>query len=260
MGTPGAIRVVERNLAWFRRLWRTNLLNSLLQPMLYLLGLGVGVGTLVNRNTSSTAALGGLPYERFVAPGLLCTTAMAIAFGESAWPVLGNFKWQRGYVAMSFTPLKAIDMVVGHLLWLVLRMLAATCAVTTALMLFPSVRTVRLLPSIAFATISGLALGMVVTAYSSYQEREVGFVSLSRFLLIPLFLFGGAFFPVDQLPLVIRVTVKAFPLWHGTVLSRGFVTGTLGTVELVGHLAYLSVWIAAGTAIATRKFARRLGS
>ena len=259
MSTPGALRVLERNLHWFRRLWRANLLNSLLQPMLYLLGLGVGVGTLVNRNASSTAALGGLAYQRFVAPGLLCTTAMSIAFVESAWPVLGGFKWQPSYVAMATTPLRAVDIVLGHIAWVTLRLLAATCAVTSALMLFPSVRTVRLVPTIAFATISGLALGMAVTAYSSYQQRETGFVSIGRFVLIPLFLFGGAFFPVSQLPVGIRVVVKVFPLWHGTELSRSFVTHSLGFGELLAHLAYLLLWIVVGTVISTRQFARRLG-
>jgi len=168
MATPGAVRVVEWNLLFFRRLWRSNLLNSLAQPMLYLLGLGIGVGSLVNRNASSQDLLGGISYARFVGPGLLCTAGMAIAFGESAWPVLGGFRWQRRYLAMGATSLRPADIVLGHLLWLVLRIFIASAAVTAAMMLFPSVRDVELIPSVVFATLSGVAFGMGTLAFASF--------------------------------------------------------------------------------------------
>lgn len=260
MSTPGAIRVVEWNLAYFRRLWRANLLNSFLQPMLYLLGLGIGVGTLVNKNASSTDALGGVSYAHFVAPGLLVSGALAVAYFESAWPVLGGFKWQRNYHAIAATPLRPTDIVLGHLLWLTLRIAMASAAVVAAMMLFPSVRSVGLVPSIAFATIAGVAWGMVVLAFSSFQERDTAFVTLQRFVMIPLFLFGGAFFPISQLPGWLQVLVKVTPLWHGIELCRGVVDHTLGFTTAVGHLAYLGLWIVVGTAIAARQFKKRLGS
>jgi lipooligosaccharide transport system permease protein len=98
-----------------------NLLSSLVQPMLYLLGLGVGVGSLVDRNTGSSDVLGASSYVAFVAPGLLVTTAMALAAGESMWPVMGGLKWSRGYHGMAATPLSARDIVVGHGTWMALR-------------------------------------------------------------------------------------------------------------------------------------------
>jgi lipooligosaccharide transport system permease protein len=77
VATPGAFRVASWHLANYRRLWRLNLLSTFVQPMLYLLGLGVGVGSLVDRNASSGSTLGHVSYVAFVAPGLLITTAIA---------------------------------------------------------------------------------------------------------------------------------------------------------------------------------------
>ena len=78
LATPGAFRVTGWYLTAFRRLWKMNLLSSFVQPMLYLLGLGVGVGSLVDRNTGSTSTLGGVSYVAYVVPGLLVTTAMSL--------------------------------------------------------------------------------------------------------------------------------------------------------------------------------------
>ena len=87
VSTPGPLRVASWHLTQYRRLWKMNLMSSFVQPLLYLLGLGVGVGALVDRNTATGGTLGGASYVAFVAPGLLVTTAMALAAGESMNPL-----------------------------------------------------------------------------------------------------------------------------------------------------------------------------
>jgi lipooligosaccharide transport system permease protein len=227
--------------------------------MLYLLGLGIGVGTLVNSNAESGDALGGLSYAQFVAPGLLVSTAMTVAFVESTWPVLGGFKWQRYYHAMAATPLRPLDIVGGHLVWITLRIFVATGVVAVAMMAFPSVRSVWLLPSVVFATFAGLAFSMVWYAFAAHQEREVAFVSLNRFVVVPLTLFGGVFFPITQLPSWLQGIVKVTPLWHGAELSRSLIQRSFEWPTALARLAYLSVWIVAGTVVASQQFRIRLG-
>src|SRR5262245_3721259 len=102
--TAPAVRVVGWNVAVFKRMWRANLVTSFLQPVLYLLGIGFGVGALVDANSSSAESL-GVPYATFLAPGLLATTAMIVGSGESTFPVLDGFIWNRYYHAMTATPI-----------------------------------------------------------------------------------------------------------------------------------------------------------
>ncbi|MEP7114609.1 MAG: ABC transporter, partial [Ilumatobacteraceae bacterium] len=105
LATPGPVRVVFWHATVFKRFWFTNLLASFVQPLLYLLGLGVGVGALVDRTARSADVLGGASYVAYISPGLMVTTAMAVAAGESLWPILGGFIWNRAYFGISATPL-----------------------------------------------------------------------------------------------------------------------------------------------------------
>ncbi len=117
MSTPGAVRVWENSFAVYKRIWRSNLLGSFVQPLLYLLGMGIGVGTLVDEGPSSSEILGGVDYFAFLAPALLATTAMIVITQEAMWPVMDGFTWSNAYRAMAATPLRALDVAAGVSLW-----------------------------------------------------------------------------------------------------------------------------------------------
>ena len=121
MSTPAAVRVWETNMAVYRRIWRSNLLGSFVQPFLYLLGMGVGVGSLVDRSAASEALLGGVDYVSFLAPALIATTAMMVAAQESMWPVMEGFMWTSSYRAMAATPIAPREVAAGVTLWLATR-------------------------------------------------------------------------------------------------------------------------------------------
>ncbi len=262
LATPGPFRVASWHLAQYRRMWRINLLSTFVQPLLYLLGLGVGVGTLVDRNTGSTDTLGGIPYVAFVAPGLLVTTAMALGAVESMWPVLGGLKWSRGYHAVAATPLDARDIVLGHATWIAFRTVTAAAAVAVVLAFFDDTRAWGLVPSVVVAALVGLAFAMPIMAFSVTSEYDGGFAGLQRFVIIPLFLFGGAFYPLSQLPDPLAWVARAAPIWHGVVVARGLTVGGdahgIGWGAALGHLAYVALWAAAGGWLATRRLRRRL--
>lgn len=261
LSTPGPLRVATWQFVQFKRLWQANLLSSFLQPLIYLLGLGVGVGTLVDRNTGSAGALGGASYVAFVAPGLLVTTTMALAAGESMWPVMGGLKWQRGYHGIAATPLDASDIVVGHAVWTGARSLIATGGVAVALACFSTTRSWGLLPAVVVAMFVGLAFAMPIMAYSVGTKSEASFPAIQRFVIIPLFLFGGAFYPLSQLPTAVQWLAKAAPLWHGVVVARAFTVDggpAIDWLQVAGHLAYTVAFTVAGTIIATRRLRERL--
>ena len=259
MSTPRPVRIVEWNLAVYRRIWKSNILTSFLQPILYLLAMGVGVGTLVNANSASSQTLEGLSYVAYVAPGLLATTAMMVAAIESMYPVIDALVWGRQYEAIAATPLDADDIVSAHLLWMILRVGLAAGTVAAVMALFPDVRSWGLIPAVPVAVLTGLAFGMPLGAFTVTQRRDMAFPLIQRFVLVPLFLFGGAFFPLSSLPPFVRLIGYVTPLWHGVEVCRALTTDlTMSAAVAVGHIVYLLLWAVVGTVLMRRLTHRRL--
>ena len=99
--TPASIRVWEAQVVTVWRAWKSSALLSMLQPLVFLGGMGFGVGALVDERSGSTAALGGLGYLAFLGPALMATTAMQTATFEASYPVMDGFKWRRAFEAMT---------------------------------------------------------------------------------------------------------------------------------------------------------------
>jgi lipooligosaccharide transport system permease protein len=249
------LRVLSHYLLAWRRLWAGTVFSAFLSPLLFLVAMGYGLGSLVGRGGR---LVDGVAYLSFVAPGVVAATAMQTAIGESTWPVLSAIKWQRQFHAMLASPLGVFDIVVGHLLHLALRvLLPATVFVTFAAVVgaVPSVEGVLAVPA---AVLVGLAFAAAVFAYTTCLQNDVGFTILFRLVMIPLFLFSGTFFPISQLPLGLRVVAEVTPLWHGVQLARDATLGRLTLGPDLAHTAYLLAWIAVGAVLAVRGLRRRM--
>jgi lipooligosaccharide transport system permease protein len=236
--------------------WRPVLLSSVLSPVLYLAALGVGLGALVDR--ADPGALGGVAYLAFVAPGLLAATGMQIAAGEAGQPVRAAAEWTKAYEAMLATPLGVRDVLHGHLLWILLRV-AMGCALYAAVMAafgaFESPWAALALPA---AVLTGMAFAAPIAAFAITQDRDLGFAVLSRFVIVPMFMFSGTFFPIEELPGALEPIAYVTPLWHGVDLARELSLGTATVAAAALHTAYLGIWVVAGTAVAAITFGRRL--
>ena len=122
-----AFRIVQRNAIVYRRIWRGSVFSSFLQPTLYLMSLGVGVGSLIDpRRVAAIPA--GASYLQFLAPGLLAAACMQVASFESAWPITGKILWRRNYHAILATPLAIDDLIVGELVWIGIRLMTVGSA------------------------------------------------------------------------------------------------------------------------------------
>jgi lipooligosaccharide transport system permease protein len=261
MTTPPAVRVWSSSFALYKRIWRSNLLGSLLQPVLYLLGMGVGVGALVDSSATSTDVLGGVDYVSFLAPALLATTAMIVVAQESMWPVMDGFTWSNAYRAMAATPLRPRDVVNGVALWHATRGFLAASGVAVVLALFPATRSWGLIPAVPFAVLTGMAISGPLTAWSSSREAgDQSFPAIMRFGIVPMFLFAGAFYPITQLPGWLQPVARLTPLYHGVELCRGAVLHTLGLAAAVVHVAVLLAFWLAGVAVCRRTFSHRLAT
>jgi lipooligosaccharide transport system permease protein len=258
--TPPAARMWESQFLLYRTIWKSNVMGAFVQPLLYLLGMGLGVGTLVDRGADSAQLLHGLTYFQFMAPALIATSAMMVTTSEAMFPVMAGFKWTRTYHAAAATPITPGQIAAGIGLWQWTKAMITGTGVAVALLLFDETRSTGLPLAVLFAGLTGAAFAAPITAWAATRTQERSFPSINRFLITPLFLFGGAFYPIDQLPTWLQWVAKATPIWHGVELCRDAVTHRLQLDSTLFHVGYLLTFVAIGWLIARRTFAERLSS
>jgi lipooligosaccharide transport system permease protein len=247
--------VVEHNFLVYRRIWRGTIFVSFISPLFFLGAMGVGLGSLVNR---SSGGVDGVPYLLFIGPGLLAATAMQTASMESMYPILGRVKWERTYEAMLATPLRVTQLVLGELSWTGLRLLLVSALFLAALAIFRIPRSPEAALAIPAGALTGLAFAAPILGFSVTRKTDGGFAGLTRFVITPLFLFGGAFFPVSRLPGALQVVAWMTPLAHGVALIRGVVLARISLGEALLHLAVLAGFVLVGGAVAVRAYRSRL--
>ena len=247
----------EWRLFGMKAYWSSVLGWAVLVPLLYVLAMGVGLGALVD---GRSGGIDGVPYLTFVAPGLLVSTAVMSFSNEMMFPVMGGFKWQELYFARAATSGTAGQVAAAELVavtirslgesgifWVVLLCLGATSGGLSALM-------------IPVAALSGLAMGAPIAAFSATLADEgFEFSMIQRFVLNPMFLFAGTFYPLATMPIYLQWIGWISPMWHGTQLARTLSFGLpLSAGEIAFHLGFLLVAATIGCALTVRNFRRRL--
>jgi lipooligosaccharide transport system permease protein len=253
-----AFRIVQRNAIVYRRIWRGSVFSSFLQPTLYLMSLGVGVGSLIDpRRVAAIPA--GASYLQFLAPGLLAAACMQVASFESAWPITGKILWRRNYHAILATPLAIDDLIVGELVWIGIRLMTVGSAFVLVGAAFGVTRIASAtLVAVLLAVLTGLAFSAPIMAYAATLKTGTNFNIVFRFIITPLFMFSGVFFPVDSLPAPVQWIAEASPLYHGVQLVRGLTLGQLEPSIAMLHLIYLLALLVAGFLAARHTFRRKL--
>lgn len=238
-----AWRVWQRNFDVYKATWKVNFIPPLLEPLLYLLAFGVGLGNLVGGVSYKGQAVS---YLEFIAPGLVATAIMNHGFFETTYASFVRMYYQKTYDAILSTPLLLEDVILGEIIWGATKaLLAATFMLVVAwawgLITWPVV--LMILP-IAFLTgITFSGLGMCFTAI----VRDIEMFNFPVFLFItPMFLFGGVFFPVASLPLWAQYVAQAMPLTLLVSVLRGL---TLGHFHMIQAAELL--WLAAVAVIST---------
>jgi lipooligosaccharide transport system permease protein len=251
-----AARCVLGNL-WLRHrvTWRSTFISSVLQPTFYLLALGLALGAHIRPGPDTL----GQPYAVYLAPGILVARAVQNAVGESTYPLLDGFRWTRSYWAAVSSPLDPVDLLNGQVLWVALQVLESAMAFLVIATVFGVVAGPGILFALLFAVLAGLAMAVPMMAFVASLQREgPWFTLLSRFVVLPMTLAAGTYFPVDRLPGWLQPVAWVTPVWHGNELAREATFGGMTATTLSVHLGYLLIFIAAGYATARRRFTRRL--
>jgi lipooligosaccharide transport system permease protein len=255
MATPMWMRA---SLYWayqYKRTWRSSIFTSFLIPVLYLTSMGVALGSLIDKHSHG---VDGVTYVAYLAPGLLAATCMQIGVNDTTWPVMGAIKWMRTYLAMLAGPLDVYDVLLGHLAWVAARLGIVVTIYLAVMAAFGTVLSPWALLALPAGVVTGMAFGAPIAAFSATRDTDTAFSTIYRFVVVPLFLFSGTFFPISQLPHLLEYLAYVTPLYHGVALCRDL---TLGQVHLwvdLGHAAYLCAWAVAGYALGRRTFSRRL--
>ncbi len=235
---PTALRVVEAHARVYRRTWRGSVISSFAVPLLTLVAMGTGLGRLVN----DSGGVAGGTFIEFLAPGLLAATAMTTAAGEASYPVVAGIRWSKSFHAALATPVSVADLIYGLFGWLGIR-LVFNLVIYAAIMAAVGAATWgAAMMAVAPAVLTGLAFAAPITAWVSTLESDTSLSSLFRFGIMPLFLFSGTFFPIEQLPDYLEPVAFLSPLFHGVELTRA-AAGVAGS-------PFLLWWIHAGVLLA----------
>jgi lipooligosaccharide transport system permease protein len=223
---PGRLsyRVWQRNRDVFFQLWRAELLPPLLEPIVTLLGLGLGLGAYVTLGDRLD-----LEYVQFLGPGILVAFPMFVATFEALYGAYFRMTRQGTYEAIVATPVRPEEIIAGEILWAATRMTINTMLIIVVMLaLTPWLNLVGsplIVLTIPIAFLTGLLIGSLGVAFTS-RARSVSQLSyfFSLFIL-PMFWFSGGFFPIDEFPGWAQTIAWLFPLSHAVTLSRALVIG-----------------------------------
>jgi len=256
----GAFYYAEQVLRVMKGYGWTIVMYGVGQPVAYLFAMGVGLATLVD--TNSTSVFGGVSYLTFIAPALLISAAVMTAANEFTFPVMDGFKWRRVYYGPHASPLTPEQIAAGQIIAVTIRFVLQSAIYFGVVALFGASPGAWGWVSILVATLAGLSFGLPLMAYAATVTTDKGqFAMVMRFIVMPLFLFSGTFFPLDTLPLAVRWIGWISPIWHGTELGRVFSYGYEEAPLLtVVHVVFLVGLAVVGWVLTRRLFAKRMAS
>ncbi len=244
------VGVMSRDVTLFGRYWKATTFSSVVQPTIYLLAFGLGIGSLVSK-------VQHVDYVQYVGTGVVAT---AVLF-SSAFPGMFNtfirWRFQRTYDAMLATPIDVEELVTAEVLWISLRAGVygvAPILVAMAFGLRPSWGMLLIVP-IGFLTGFGFAAFGVLLAAIAKTIDNFNYVTSA--LLTPMFLVAGTFFPVSSLPTGVRTVAQFNPLFHCVQLVRDAAFGQLAAVDLY-HAGFLLAFALLMWRVAIRQLGRQL--
>jgi lipooligosaccharide transport system permease protein len=232
------IRVWQRNLIVYQRIWKINFLPPLLEPLLYLLAFGVGLSSLIGEVAYEGARLS---YMVFIAPALLAITMMQNGFFETTFASFVRMYYQKTFDAIMATPLSLEEVITAEIIWGATKAVIAATIMLAVISLMGLIHYPHGLLIIPLAFLGGVAFGAIGMFFTGITPT-IDMFNLPIFLFItPMFLFGGTFFPTEQLPQWAQNLAIVFPLTHLVRITRYLCLGVLD-LSLLWNLTYLVVF------------------
>lgn len=219
-----AFRVWQRNLTVYTKLYISSLVLNFVEPILYLLSLGLGLGAFVKE-------INGVPYINFIAPGIIASSSMFAATFECTYGTYVKMTYQKTFDAILATPVNIDDLISGELLWGATKSLIYGTIITVVISLFGLVDSPLIILAIPLLFIGGLIFAEIALIFTAIVPGIVFFNYFYTLFMTPMFLFSGIFFPLEGLPPIISKIAFFTPLYHLVNICRSFSTGKLSLVQ-----------------------------
>jgi lipooligosaccharide transport system permease protein len=244
------IAVWRRNFLVWRKLAIPSILGNLADPLIFLFGLGYGLGSLLGN-------MGGTSYFAFLAGGFLASSSMFAATFESLYSAFSRMHMQKTWDAILNTPMTLQDILAGEWAWAATKSLASgVCmlAVVSAFGFAASPLALAAIPVVALVGLAFSGIGLAINALATGYDFFSYYMTL---VLTPMMMLSGVFFPADQLPMAVQVAALVLPLSHGVALTRPLLLGEIPQSILL-HVGVLLAYAIGGFSLAVVLTRRRL--
>jgi len=220
-----AFRVWQRHLTVYTKLYKSSIALNFVEPVLYLVALGLGLGAFVKE-------INGIPYINFIAPGIIASSSMFAATYECTYGTYVRMTYQKTFDAILATPVNIDDLVAGELMWGATKSMFYGTIIILVISLFGLVDSPLIILAIPVLFVSGLIFSEISVIAAATVPGIESFNYFYTLLMTPMFLFSGIFFPLDNLPPVISRIAFFTPLYHLVNICRSFSSGLLSGTQL----------------------------
>lgn len=218
-----AFRVWQRNFTVYKKLYKSSIAFNFVEPVLYLMALGFGLGAFVQE-------IQGMPYINFIAPGLVASSAMFATASECTYGTYVRMTYQKTFDAILATPINLADLVAGELIWGATKSMFYGAIIILVIAIFGLFQSPLIVLAIPVLFIGGLIFAETAVIATALVPGIDSFSYFFTLLLTPSFLFSGIFFPLDTLPPIVAKIAYFTPLYHLVNVLRSFASGSLTTV------------------------------
>jgi len=248
---PAALAgVMSRDVVLFGRYWPSTTFSSVLQPVIYLLAFGLGLGSLISH-------LQGVSYVEYVATGIVATAVLFASAFPGMFNTFVRWKFQRTYDAILAAPVDVEELITAEVLWIAIRAGVYGLAPLLVALAFGLSPTIGMLLVLPIGLVTGFGFAAFGVALAAVAKTIDNFSYITSAVLTPMFLVAGTFFPITTLPPVLRAIAQVNPLYHCVQLVRDASLGRLQPADLV-HAGVLVAFALIMWRLAVRLLGRRL--
>lgn len=227
-----AFRVWQRNFTVYTKLYKSSIVLNFVEPTLYLIALGLGLGAFVKE-------INGVPYINFIAPGIIASSSMFAATFECTYGTYVRMTYQKTFDAILATPVNLDDLVAGELMWAATKSTFYGAIIMIVISLFGLVDSALIIFVIPVLFLSGLLFAVISMIFTAIVPGIDSFNYFYTLFMTPMFLFSGIFFPLNTLPPVVSKIAFFTPLYHLVNICRSLASGAFS--RITGDIIWIFV-------------------